>query len=189
MEKPTQPDRLFLQQRSPSRTAEGPCGKQHHRSQILERCQSHPRPLPPHTGQKIGIHPGGAGPSTEDNLRWLFRALEPHLASDRETVVERPDPIVHILSTTLPLEGQVWGEANYPPFTLTAKYAHLATLLDAVHNPSSRPPANMSLDRIELQPVTISPSWPCFWPSSFHFSHQVHALLKVTLQENNKNII
>jgi hypothetical protein len=36
--------------------------------------------------------------------------------------------------------------------------------------------------------VTISPFWPCFWPSSFLFSHQVHALLKVTLQENNKNI-
>ena len=40
-----------------------------------------------------------------------------------------------------------------------------------------------------LDHVTISPFWPCFWPSSFFFSHQVHALLKVTLQENNKNII
>jgi hypothetical protein len=34
--------------------------------------------------------------------------------------------------------------------------------------------------------VTISPFWPYFWPSSFFFSHQVHTLLKVTLQESNK---
>jgi hypothetical protein len=38
-----------------------------------------------------------------------------------------------------------------------------------------------------IHPVTISPFWPCFWPSSFFFSHQVHVLLKVTLQEDNKN--
>jgi hypothetical protein len=49
--------------------------------------------------------------------------------------------------------------------------------------------------RNEARTVTISPFGPCFspfgpcfWPSSFFFSHQVHALLKVTLQENNKNI-
>jgi hypothetical protein len=41
----------------------------------------------------------------------------------------------------------------------------------------------------EMVDVMISPFWPCFWPSSFFFSHQVHVLLKVTLQENNKNII
>jgi hypothetical protein len=109
--------------------------------------------LPPYTSQKIGIRPEGIGQSTEDKLRWLFRALEPHPASDRETVVERPDPIVHILSATLPLERQVRGEANYTPFTPTAKSAHLATLLDAVHDQRSRPPADMSFDRIELQPV------------------------------------
>ena len=31
--------------------------------------------------------------------------------------------------------------------------------------------------------VMTLPFWPCFWPSSFLFSYQVHALLKVTLQE------
>jgi hypothetical protein len=45
------------------------------------------------------------------------------------------------------------------------------------------------LTGLGLQGVMTLPFWPCFWPSSFHFLHQVHMLLKVTLQENNKNII
>jgi hypothetical protein len=34
--------------------------------------------------------------------------------------------------------------------------------------------------------VTISPFWPCFWPSSFFFSHQVHALLKSLCKKTTK---
>jgi hypothetical protein len=34
--------------------------------------------------------------------------------------------------------------------------------------------------------VTISPFWPCSWPSSFSFSRQVNASLKVTLQEKQQ---
>jgi hypothetical protein len=37
-------------------------------------------------------------------------------------------------------------------------------------------------------PVTISPFWPCYWPSSFFFSHQVHALLKSLCKKTTKNI-
>jgi hypothetical protein len=37
-------------------------------------------------------------------------------------------------------------------------------------------------------PVTISPFWPCFWPSSFLFSHQVHALLKSLCKKTTKTI-
>ena len=56
----------------------------------------------------------------------------------------------------------------------------------------SSPPINMPrVDNtyvIPFEPVTISPFWPCFWPSSFFFllSQQVHALLKVTLQEKQQ---
>jgi hypothetical protein len=34
--------------------------------------------------------------------------------------------------------------------------------------------------------VTISPFWPCFWPSSFFFSHQVHASLKSLCKKTTK---
>jgi hypothetical protein len=34
--------------------------------------------------------------------------------------------------------------------------------------------------------VTISPFWPCFWPSSFLFLHQVHALLKSLCKKTTK---
>jgi hypothetical protein len=41
--------------------------------------------------------------------------------------------------------------------------------------------------------VNTLPFWPCSWPSSFPFSHQVHVLLKVTLhqktQKHHKNKI
>ena len=37
--------------------------------------------------------------------------------------------------------------------------------------------------------VTISPFWPCFQPSSFLFSHQVHALLKSLCKKTTKNIL
>jgi hypothetical protein len=41
-----------------------------------------------------------------------------------------------------------------------------------------------------IRGVTNSPFWPCFWPSFFlFFTSKVHAILKVTLQENNKNIL
>ena len=34
--------------------------------------------------------------------------------------------------------------------------------------------------------VTISPFWPCFWPSSFSFSQQVHALFKSLCKKTTK---
>jgi hypothetical protein len=39
---------------------------------------------------------------------------------------------------------------------------------------------------LDLVTVTISPFWPCFWPSTFSFSHQVHALLKSLCKKTTK---
>ena len=39
---------------------------------------------------------------------------------------------------------------------------------------------------VEREGVTTLPFWPCFWPSSSSFSHQVHTLLKSLCKKTTK---
>jgi hypothetical protein len=107
-----------------------------------------------------------------------------------------PSPSLRMISTPFASLALFRHSLYWPSLFVNGLRSSLSalSLFDSVR---SRPLRAVSTSSIfaallsspsSLSSVTISPFWPCFWPSSFFFSHQVHALLKVTLQENNKNI-
>jgi hypothetical protein len=123
-------------------------------------------------------HPSSSTLVTGDRLRpVLDSAVEdsPRLTSPSVVVAEdspRPTSPSVVVAEDSP-------QPSPPPIPLIIPQqppnaALLPTPTSPTHDDPTPPTSDPERCTVVSPSVTISPFWPCFWPSSFFFSHQVH---------------